>query len=66
MIANPDYYDDDTIGVYDNIGTLGIEIWQVKAGTKFGSFLITDDESLAHERCKVALEQTENTVKDEL
>jgi len=46
-ISNPDYVEDKTIGQYDNIGAVGIEIWQVKAGTIFDNFLVTDSVSEA-------------------
>lgn len=42
-IANPDYYDDDSLYSYDSFKYIGIEVWQVKAGTIFDNFLITDD-----------------------
>jgi calreticulin len=43
MIANPDYVDDDTLYRFTDNKYLGIEIWQVKAGTIFDNFLVTDD-----------------------
>ncbi|KAI5101098.1 calreticulin precursor, partial [Silurus meridionalis] len=42
-IDNPDYTPDDSIYKYDNIGVLGLDLWQVKSGTIFDNFLITDD-----------------------
>lgn len=42
-IDNPEYSADDTIYKFDNIGVLGLDLWQVKAGTIFDNFLITDD-----------------------
>jgi len=42
-IPNPDYKDDPTLYEYDSFGVIGVEIWQVKAGTIFDNFLITDD-----------------------
>jgi len=47
LIANPDYVDDDTLYLYPSIKYVGIEIWQVKAGTIFDNFIITDDEAEA-------------------
>jgi len=47
QIANPDYKADATLHAFDNHGVLGIEIWQVKAGTIFDNFLVTDDLDLA-------------------
>jgi len=42
MIDNPDWYDDDNIYAYDSHAFVGIEIWQVKAGTIFDHILVTD------------------------
>jgi calreticulin len=41
-IANPEYSADATIGQYSNIGAVGFELWQVKAGTVFDDILLTD------------------------
>jgi len=46
-IENPDYKDDETIGKFESNKYLGIEIWQVKAGTIFDNFLVTDDLATA-------------------
>merc|ERR1712054_158194 len=43
LIDNPDYEEDDQIYAYDSHKYLGIEIWQVKSGTIFDDFLVTDD-----------------------
>jgi calreticulin len=43
MIANPDFKDDDSIYEFSDIGAVGLEIWQVKAGTVFGNVIVTDD-----------------------
>jgi calreticulin len=42
-IANPDYYEDENLYAYDSHKYLGIEVWQVKSGTIFDNFLVTDD-----------------------
>jgi len=60
-IPNPEYTEDKSVGVYDNIGAVGIEIWQVKAGTIFDDILITDSWSEA----KSYLESTFEANKDE-
>jgi calreticulin len=41
-IDNPEYKADSTIGQYENIGAVGFELWQVKAGTIFDNILLTD------------------------
>lgn len=46
-IANPEYVADATLGQYANIGAVGFELWQVKAGTIFDNILLTDSESEA-------------------
>ena len=57
QIANPDYYFDDSIYSFDSNAFVGIEIWQVKAGTIFDNFLVTDDVELASKRTDEALER---------
>lgn len=42
-IANPDYVENADLYAYDSFGVVGVEIWQVKSGTIFDNFLITDD-----------------------
>lgn len=49
LIPNPDYYEDDSIYAFNSFKYIGIEIWQVKAGTIFDNFLITDDVEVAKE-----------------
>jgi len=46
-IDNPDYSEDPNLYAYDSFGGIGIDIWQVKSGTIFDNFLITDDFSTA-------------------
>lgn len=47
QIDNPDFVDDDTLYKYKSNAFLGIEVWQVKSGTIFDRFLVTDDIALA-------------------
>jgi len=47
QIDNPDFKDDDSLGQYASNKFLGIEVWQVKSGTIFDRFLVTDDEAKA-------------------
>jgi calreticulin len=42
QIPNPDYKDDDSIYLFENNQYVGLEIWQVKAGTIFDNIIITD------------------------
>jgi len=41
-IANPEYKEDNTLGVYDDIGAVGFELWQVKAGSIFDDIFVGD------------------------
>jgi calreticulin len=43
LIANPDYVDDDNLYLFNDNKFVGIEVWQVKAGTIFDNFIVTDD-----------------------
>ena len=49
-IPNPAYQLDSNIFFYDDLAFLGIEVWQVKAGSIFDNFLVTDDVALAQQR----------------
>lgn len=42
-IDNPEYSADSSIYKYDDICTVGLDLWQVKSGTIFDNFLIGDD-----------------------
>lgn len=46
-IANPEYVEQKHVYKRGPLGMVGIEIWQVKAGTLFGDFLVTNDENEA-------------------
>jgi len=46
-IDNPEYAPDDSIYSYDDFGRVGLDLWQVKAGTIFSNFLMTDSEEEA-------------------
>uniref|UniRef100_A0A8K9UTA4 Calreticulin n=1 Tax=Oncorhynchus mykiss TaxID=8022 RepID=A0A8K9UTA4_ONCMY len=48
-IDNPEYTADAAIYKFDNIGVLGLDLWQVKSGTIFDNFLIGDDIKEAEE-----------------
>jgi len=52
QIDNPEYKPDATLYSFDSHAFLGIEIWQVKAGTIFDNFLVTDDLNAALEKAK--------------
>lgn len=48
-IDNPKYRPDLTICHYYNISVLGLDLWQVKSGSIFDNFLLTNDEEFAEE-----------------
>jgi len=41
-IDNPEYHDDANLYRFKDIGVVGIELWQVKAGTLFDNIIVTD------------------------
>ncbi|XP_043946667.1 calreticulin-3 [Protopterus annectens] len=66
-IDNPEYSPDSNINRFENIGVLGLDLWQVKSGTIFDDFLITDDEKYAEEFGKEtwgATKEAEKKMKD--
>lgn len=60
-IDNPEYTPDPEIYKYDEICAVGLDLWQVKSGTIFDNFLITDDI----EEAKQIGEETWGATKDE-
>jgi calreticulin len=68
-IPNPAYQEDASIAVFDDIGAVGIEIWQVKAGTIFDNIIVTDSlaEAVAfRESTFDAVKAQEKTMFDEV
>merc|ERR1712142_496650 len=61
-IDNPEYdaAEEATLGVYEDFGAIGLDLWQVKSGTIFDNFLITDDPEYA----KKVGEETFGETKD--
>jgi calreticulin len=47
MIPNPEYKPVDDLYKFSSFEAVGLELWQVKAGSIFDNFLVTDDEELA-------------------
>jgi len=62
-IDNPDYKPDANIYAFDSHAFLGIEIWQVKAGTIFDDFLVTDSEEEAEAAAEKVLKRIEGEKK---
>jgi calreticulin len=49
-INNPEYTPDSEIYKHEHICAVGLDLWQVKAGTIFDNFLVTDDPEIAKEK----------------
>jgi calreticulin len=62
-IPNPEYAEDNEIYAYNSFNFIALEIWQVKSGTIFDRFLITDDVELASEWAEKSVAQ--NKAEDE-
>ncbi|KHG00627.1 Calreticulin [Gossypium arboreum] len=60
MIDNPDFKDDPDLYVFPSLKYVGIELWQVKAGTMFDNILVADDVEYA----KKLAEETWGKQKD--
>jgi len=70
QIDNPEYKPDSDLYLFENNGGVGIELWQVKAGSIFDNFLITDDLDLAITKAKALntrrdAEKAAKTAEDE-
>merc|ERR1719238_2637291 len=58
-IDNPDYAADSEIYAYDDFGRIGLDLWQVKSGTIFSNFLMTDELEVADSQAKELLKLME-------
>jgi len=58
-IDNPDYAPDSEIYSFADFGRIGLDLWQVKAGTIFSNFLIADDIAAADAEAKELLTKIE-------
>ncbi|XP_037088625.1 LOW QUALITY PROTEIN: calreticulin-like [Pollicipes pollicipes] len=63
MIDNPEYEADDTLYLYEDIGVVGLDLWQVKSGTIFDNLLITDDVEAAKADAEAVLKRVEGEKK---
>jgi len=52
MIDNPDFHPDPTLYAYDDFSFVGLDLWQVKSGSIFSNFVISDN----YDDCKAAIE----------
>lgn len=58
MIPNPEYEADDELYAYEDFGLIGLDLWQVKSGTIFDNFLITDSVETASDEAAAILDTT--------
>merc|ERR1711992_12096 len=70
MIDNPEYKGEEakTIGKFDEVCKVGLDLWQVKSGTIFDNFMITDDPAAAKkagEDLWAVTKDAEKKMKDE-
>jgi len=67
QIDNPEYQDDPNLYAFDSFKYLGIDIWQVKSGTIFSHFLLTDDFATAQAQIDVVnkIREGEKKLKEE-
>uniref|UniRef100_A0A1B6GF90 Calreticulin n=1 Tax=Cuerna arida TaxID=1464854 RepID=A0A1B6GF90_9HEMI len=66
MIDNPEYKPNDELYVFERkIMGIGLDLWQVKSGTIFSHFLITDDEDLANEQAAEIIKIRDEEMKEE-
>jgi len=63
-IPNPDYVEDQNIYRFTNIGSVGIDVWQVKSGTVFQNIFIGDDVSEAEAHLKETYTANKQKQKD--
>jgi len=59
QIDNPEYKEEPELYAFDSFKYVGIDIWQVKSGSIFGHFLLTDDWDTAKAQIDAI-----NTIRD--
>ncbi|XP_055699302.1 calreticulin [Phlebotomus papatasi] len=53
-IDNPEYTPDENLYLHEEVCAVGLDLWQVKSGTIFDNFLITDDLKYAASAAETA------------
>merc|ERR1712241_1080631 len=56
-IDNPEYKEDKEIYAFEDFGRIGLDLWQVKSGTVFSNFLMSDDPADAAKAAEGILEK---------
>jgi len=66
-IDNPEYTADNNLYLREEVCVVGLDLWQVKSGTIFDNFLITDDAEYAKQQAATvkATQEGEKKVKDQ-
>ncbi|XP_066109398.1 calreticulin-3 isoform X3 [Saccopteryx bilineata] len=63
-MKNTNYFTEYDLSEFENIGAIGLELWQVRSGTIFDNFLITDDEDYAEDFGKATWGETKNPERE--
>jgi len=63
-IPNPEYVEDKTVYQYGDIGSVGVDIWQVKSGTIFDNIFIGDSVAEAEAFMAETYGKNKNAEKD--
>lgn len=63
LIDNPEYKEDPLLYAFDSFTHIGVEVWQVKAGTVFDNFLITDSVEEAEAAVDAILKQRDAEIE---
>jgi len=67
QIDNPEYKEDPELYAFNSFKFIGIDVWQVKAGSIFGHFLLTDDFETARTQIDIInnIREGEKKLKEE-
>ncbi|XP_013001959.2 calreticulin-3 isoform X3 [Cavia porcellus] len=63
-MSSTSYLTQYDLSEFENIGAIGLELWQVRSGTIFDNFLLTDDEAYAENFGKATWGQTKGPEKE--
>ncbi|XP_037674467.1 calreticulin-3 isoform X1 [Choloepus didactylus] len=63
-MKSTNYLTEFDLSEFENIGAIGLELWQVRSGTIFDNFLITDDEEYAENFGKATWGETKGPERE--
>ncbi|XP_006877172.1 PREDICTED: calreticulin-3 [Chrysochloris asiatica] len=63
-MKSTNYLSEYDLSEFENIGAIGLELWQVRSGTIFDNFLITDDEEYAENFGKATWGETKGPERE--